>query len=128
MNLQRSPARKLDYVPPPIDGEAPTRSRPPCAHAGQCRRLPSHDVRLGQPQSKGRVKDEHALLAKAYTRVKCRQTLGYARELLEGNGILRDNHIDRFVANAHAINPYKVARKMITLILGKAIAGLGVFV
>jgi len=44
--------------------------------------------------------DEHASLAKAYTTVKCRETVGYARELLGGNGILLENHVGRFVADA----------------------------
>jgi len=38
------------------------------------------------------MNDEHASLAKAYTTVKCRETVGYARELLGGNGILLENH------------------------------------
>jgi glutaryl-CoA dehydrogenase len=85
-------------------------------------------LRLGQLQSEGRMKDEHASLAKAYTTVKCRETVGYARELLGGNGILLDNHIGRFVADAEAIYSSEGTREMNTLIVGKAITGLSAFV
>jgi glutaryl-CoA dehydrogenase len=85
-------------------------------------------LRLGQMQSEGHMKDEHASLAKAYTTVKCRETVGYARELLGGNGILLDNHIGRYVADAEAIYSYEGTREMNTLIVGKAITGLSAFV
>src|SRR5271170_2286848 len=85
-------------------------------------------LRLGQLQSQGLMTDEHASLAKAYCTVKCRETVGYARELLGGNGILLDNHIDRFVADAEAIYSYEGTREMNTLIVGKAITGLSAFV
>src|SRR6516225_10664659 len=57
-------------------------------------------LRLAQLQDQGLMKDEHASLAKAYCTVKCRESVGYARELLGGNGILLDNHVGRFVADA----------------------------
>ena len=67
-------------------------------------------------------------LAKAFCTVKCRETVGYARELLGGNGILLENHIGRFVADAEAIYSYEGTREMNTLIVGKAITGLSAFV
>jgi glutaryl-CoA dehydrogenase len=85
-------------------------------------------LRLGQLQSQGLMTDEHASLAKAYCTVKCRETVGYGRELLGGNGILLDNHIGRFVADAEAIYSYEGTREMNTLIVGKAITGLSAFV
>jgi glutaryl-CoA dehydrogenase len=85
-------------------------------------------LRLGQLQSQDLMTDEHASLAKAYCTVKCRETVGYARELLGGNGILLDNHIGRFVADAEAIYSYEGTREMNTLIVGKAITGLSAFV
>jgi len=85
-------------------------------------------LRLGQLQSQGLMTDEHASLAKAYCTVKCRETVGYARELLGGNGILLDNHVGRFVADAEAIYSYEGTREMNTLIVGKAITGLSAFV
>ena len=85
-------------------------------------------LRLSQLQVEGRMLDEHASLAKAFCTVKCRETVGYARELLGGNGILLDNHIGRFVADAEAIYSYEGTREMNTLIVGKAITGLSAFV
>ena len=85
-------------------------------------------LRLGQLQTQGLMTDEQASLAKAFCTVKCRETVGYARELLGGNGILLENHIGRFVADAEAIYSYEGTREMNTLIVGKAITGLSAFV
>lgn len=85
-------------------------------------------TRLSQLQDDGVMLDEHASLAKAYCTVKCRETVGWARELLGGNGILLENHIGRFVADAEAIYSYEGTREMNTLIVGKAITGLSAFV
>lgn len=85
-------------------------------------------VRLAQLQDEGKLLDEHASLAKAFCTVKCRETVGYARELLGGNGILLDEHVGRFVADAEAIYSYEGTREMNTLIVGKAITGLSAFV
>lgn len=85
-------------------------------------------VRLAQLQDEGKLLDEHASLAKAYCTVKCRETVGWARELLGGNGILLDEHVGRFVADAEAIYSYEGTREMNTLIVGKAITGLSAFV
>jgi glutaryl-CoA dehydrogenase len=85
-------------------------------------------LRLAQLQDEGVMQDEHASLAKAFCTVKCRETVGYARELLGGNGILLENHIGRFVADAEAIYSYEGTREMNTLIVGKSITGLSAFV
>jgi alkylation response protein AidB-like acyl-CoA dehydrogenase len=85
-------------------------------------------VRLSQLQDQGKLKDEHASLAKAFCTVKMRETVGYAREVLGANGILLDHHIGRFVADAEAIYSYEGTREMNTLIVGKAITGMGAFV
>jgi glutaryl-CoA dehydrogenase len=85
-------------------------------------------LRLAQLQDEGVMRDEHASLAKAFCTVKCRETVGYARELLGGNGILLENHIGRFVADAEAIYSYEGTREMNTLIVGRSITGLSAFV
>jgi glutaryl-CoA dehydrogenase len=85
-------------------------------------------VRLSQLQDEGKLKDEHASLAKAFCTVKMRETVGFARELLGANGILLDHQIGRFVADAEAIYSYEGTREMNTLIVGKAITGFGAFV
>jgi glutaryl-CoA dehydrogenase len=85
-------------------------------------------VRLSQLQDQGKLKDEHASLAKAFCTVKMRETVGFARELLGANGIVLDYQIGRFVADAEAIYSYEGTREVNTLIVGKAITGLSAFV
>ena len=85
-------------------------------------------VRLSQMQDAGTMRDEHASLAKAFCTVKMRETVGYARELLAGNGILLDHQVGRFVADAEAIYSYEGTREMNTLIVGRAITGFSAFI
>jgi glutaryl-CoA dehydrogenase len=85
-------------------------------------------ARLSQLQDAGVMRDEHASLAKAFCTVKMRETVGYARELLGGNGILLDENVGRFVADAEAIYSYEGTREMNTLIVGRAITGFSAFV
>src|SRR5262245_21949746 len=85
-------------------------------------------LRVCQLQDQGLMRGAHASLARALTTVKCRETVGYARELLGGNGILLENHVGRFVADAEAIYSYEGTREMNTLIVGKSITGLSAFV
>jgi glutaryl-CoA dehydrogenase len=85
-------------------------------------------VRLSQLQQEGKAKDHHSAMAKAFCTVRMRETVGYARELLGGNGILLDEQVGRFVADAEAIYSYEGTREMNTLIVGRAITGIGAFV
>jgi glutaryl-CoA dehydrogenase len=85
-------------------------------------------MRLSHMQDAGIMSDEHASLAKAYCTVKMRESVGYARELLGGNGILLDHQVGRFVADAEAIYSYEGTREMNTLIVGRAITGFSAFV
>ena len=85
-------------------------------------------VRLSQLQDAGQAADEHSALAKAFCTVRMRETVGLARELLGGNGILLDYHVSRFVADAEAIYSYEGTREINTLIVGRAITGTGAFV
>jgi glutaryl-CoA dehydrogenase len=85
-------------------------------------------VRLAQLQDAGVYKDEQSALAKAYGTVRMRETVGWARELLGGNGIVLDYNIGRFVADAEAIYSYEGTREMQTLIVGRAATGLSAFV
>jgi len=85
-------------------------------------------ARLSQLQAAGLARDEHASLAKAFCTVRMRETVGYARELLGGNGILLEHHVGRFVADAEAIYSYEGTREMNTLIVGRAITGISAFV
>jgi glutaryl-CoA dehydrogenase len=85
-------------------------------------------ARLSQLQAAGLARDEHSSLAKAFCTVRMRETVGYARELLGGNGILLEHHVGRFVADAEAIYSYEGTREMNTLIVGRAITGISAFV
>lgn len=85
-------------------------------------------VRLSQMQDQGLMRDEHAALAKGVCTVRMRETVGWARELLGGNGILLDRHVGRFVADAEALYSYEGTREMNALIVGRAITGFSAFV
>ncbi|MGB3827495.1 MAG: acyl-CoA dehydrogenase family protein [Ornithinimicrobium sp.] len=85
-------------------------------------------VRVSQLQDAGLLRDEHASLAKAFTTARMRETVGWAREVLGGNGILLEHHVGRFVADAEAIYSYEGTREINTLIVGRAITGTGAFV
>lgn len=85
-------------------------------------------VRLAQLQDAGVYHDEHSALAKAYCTSRMREVVGWARELLAGNGIVLDYDIGRFVADAEAIYSYEGTREINSLIVGRAITGMGAFV
>lgn len=85
-------------------------------------------VRTSQLQDAGVLGDEHASLAKAFSTVHMRDTVGWAREVLGGNGILLEHHVGRFVADAEAIYSYEGTREINTLIVGRAITGISAFV
>lgn len=85
-------------------------------------------VRLSQLQDEGLAEDRHSSLAKAFCTVRMRETVGWARELLGGNGILLEHNVGRFVADAEAIYSYEGTREMNTLIVGRSLTGLSAFV
>jgi len=85
-------------------------------------------ARLSGLQQAGLAEDHHSALAKAFCTVRMRETVGWARELLGGNGILLENHVGRFVADSEAIYSYEGTREINTLIVGRAITGLSAFV
>ena len=82
----------------------------------------------GSTRSRGQVNRCHAALSKAFTTAKCRETVGWARELLGGNGIAADYNVGRFFADAEALYSYEGTYQMQNLIVGKAITGFGAFV
>jgi glutaryl-CoA dehydrogenase len=84
-------------------------------------------LRLSQMQDAGEMKAEHASLAKAFCTTKTRETVGLARELLAGNGVLIDYNVGRLLADAEAIHSYEGTRQINSLIVGRAITGFGAF-
>jgi glutaryl-CoA dehydrogenase len=85
-------------------------------------------ARLSQLQDCDQMSDEQASLAKAFTTVRMRETVGWARELMGGNGILLEHNVGRYVADAEAIYSYEGTREVNTLIVGRAITGIGAIV
>ena len=85
-------------------------------------------VQLARLQDEGRAKDEHSALAKSFCTVRMREAVGWARELMGGNGILLEHQVGRFVADAEAIYSYEGTREINSLIVGRAITGLSAFV
>ena len=80
-------------------------------------------ARASQLQDCGMLRDEHASMAKGYSTMRMRETVGWARELMGGNGILLENHVGRFVADAEAIYSYEGTREVNSLIVGRAVTG-----
>jgi glutaryl-CoA dehydrogenase len=85
-------------------------------------------MRLSQLEEAGILKEENSAMAKAYCCMKMRESVGYARELLGGNGILLDYHVGRFVADAEALYTYEATLQMNELIVGRAASGFSAFV
>lgn len=85
-------------------------------------------VRLSQMQDRGEQRDEHSALAKAYTTARMRESVAWCRELFGGNGIVLDQGVARFFADAEALYSYEGTREMNTLIVGRAVTGRAAFV
>ena len=84
-------------------------------------------VRQAQLHAEGKLTDAHAALAKAFATAKCRETVGWARELLGGNGIVADYKVARFFADCEALYSYEGTYQMQNLIVGKAVTGFSAF-
>ncbi|GGF01008.1 acyl-CoA dehydrogenase family protein [Mycetocola zhadangensis] len=85
-------------------------------------------VRLSQMSDEGTQRDEHSALAKGFCTAKMRETVGWAREAMGGNGIVLDYEVARFFADAEALYSYEGTREMNSLIVGRAITGKAAFV
>jgi len=85
-------------------------------------------LRMSQLQARdGRITQERASLAKAFCGEKMRETVALARNVLGGNGILLEHGVARFFADAEALYSYEGTHEMNTLIVGRAITGIGAF-
>jgi glutaryl-CoA dehydrogenase len=85
-------------------------------------------VGLAGLQDRGINRDEHAALAKSVVSTRMRETVALAREVLGGNGILLENDVARFFADAEALYSYEGTREINQLIVGRAVTGLSAFV
>jgi glutaryl-CoA dehydrogenase len=84
-------------------------------------------VRLAQLQDGGVNADEHSALAKSFVTLRMRETVALAREVFGGNGILLENNVARYFADAEALYSYEGTREINQLIVGRAVTGLGAF-
>jgi glutaryl-CoA dehydrogenase len=85
-------------------------------------------VRVSQLQEEGVFRDEQAALAKAFVTGRGRETVALARELFGGNGILLENDVVRYFADAEALYSYEGTREINSLIVGRALTGVSAFV
>jgi glutaryl-CoA dehydrogenase len=84
-------------------------------------------LRLAQLQDEGRVRLEHAALAKLNTAAGARRVCADARDILGGNGILLDHHVARHHADMEAVYTYEGTDTVQSLIVGRAVTGLSAF-
>jgi glutaryl-CoA dehydrogenase len=85
-------------------------------------------MQASEMQDAGVQRDEHSALAKAFATSRMRETVGWCREVLGGNGIVLDKGVARFFSDAEAIYSYEGTREMNTLIVGRSITGIAAFV
>ena len=85
-------------------------------------------VQLSHLADAGTMTDEQASLAKAFCTMRMRESVGWARELMGGNGILLEHNVGRFVADAEAIYSYEGTREVNTLVVGRALTGMSAIV
>jgi glutaryl-CoA dehydrogenase len=84
-------------------------------------------VRMAQLQAEGRIRLEHAALAKLHTSEGGRRVCAMARDILGGNGILLDHHVARHHADIEAVYTYEGTDTVQSLIVGRAVTGLSAF-
>ncbi|MDT0632247.1 acyl-CoA dehydrogenase family protein [Rubrivirga sp. S365] len=85
-------------------------------------------LRLSQLQDAGEMSDAQASLAKVFTAARCREVVALARDLHGGNGILLENHVARYFCDTEAIYSYEGTNEVNSLIVGRAVTGIGAFV
>jgi glutaryl-CoA dehydrogenase len=85
-------------------------------------------VQLAQRQDAGHYRDEDSSLAKMWTALRARETVALAREVVGGNGILLDEDVARFFADAEAVYSYEGTHEINALIVGRALTGRSAFI
>jgi glutaryl-CoA dehydrogenase len=84
-------------------------------------------VRLAQLEAEGRVRLEHAALAKLNTAAGARRVCAMARDLLGGNGILLDHHVARHHSDVEAVYTFEGTDTVQALIVARAVTGHSAF-
>jgi len=85
-------------------------------------------VQLSTRQDAGEYSDDNSALAKMMTALRARETVSLAREILGGNGILLENDVARYFADAEAVYSYEGTHEINALIVGRALTGQSAFV
>jgi glutaryl-CoA dehydrogenase len=85
-------------------------------------------LRVSQLQDDGVFLDEHAALSKTYCTTRLREVVGWAREIMGGNGILIEYDVIRYFADAEALYSYEGTSQMNNLIVGRGVTGYSAFV
>jgi len=85
-------------------------------------------AQLSRRQDAGHYADEDSSLAKMWTALRARETVALAREVVGGNGILLDEDVARFFADAEAVYSYEGTHEINALIVGRALTGRSAFV
>ncbi|GAA1223490.1 acyl-CoA dehydrogenase family protein [Pseudonocardia alaniniphila] len=85
-------------------------------------------VRVAQLQDAGTFRNEQAALAKRQATLMLRDSVARAREVFGGNGILLENKVGRFFNDAEALYSYEGTKEINTLVVGRAVTGIGAFV
>jgi glutaryl-CoA dehydrogenase len=96
--------------------------------AGHVTAMTGLALRAARLQDAEGMRDERSALAKQYCAARCREVVGLARELMGGNGILLEYGAARLFADAEAIYSYEGSNEINTLIVGRALTGVGAFV
>lgn len=85
-------------------------------------------VRNAQLLDEGRGSDAHSSLVKEFCATRMRETVALGRQLVGGNGVVLENRIAKYFADAEAMFSFEGTREMNTLIVGKVITGQSAFV
>jgi glutaryl-CoA dehydrogenase len=84
-------------------------------------------LQIGRLAEAGRLTPTVAGLAKMHNTRKARVLAADARDMLGGNGILLDYQVMRHMVDLEAIHTFEGTETMQTLIVGRAITGIGAF-
>src|ERR1700749_4671250 len=84
-------------------------------------------LQIGRLAEAGKLTPTVAGLAKMHNTRKARTIAAEARDMLGGNGILPDSQVMRHRVDLEAIHTFEGTETMQTLIVGRAITGIGAF-
>lgn len=88
----------------------------------------SYSVGIAQIQEAGIYEDVNSSLTKMHNALRLRETVALAREVCGGNGIVLENDVARFFADAEGIYSYEGTHEMNALIVGRKLTGYPAFV